>query len=342
MLRITEVVLIRSTYKIYYKMITKDSKILITGGSGLVGQNLTKHLIDNGYHNLVVTIHKSSPMHTYPTVKYVFSDLTTHDGCMEVTNGVDVVFHCAASTSNAVDTVNDPLAHVTPNVAMNNFLIDASWRNKVSKYIFISSSTVYPPKGDEPVKESDFLFDPPYPVYYPVGWMKRYAEVQCELYSKYLPESMVTIVVRPANLFGPHDKYDFDKCHVTPATIRKVADKMNPIPVWGDGTELRDLLYIDDFCEALQLIMENQDTHETYNVGSDTVYSVMEVLETMKESVGYDAPIEFVSNKPSMIPVRRIDSTKIKEQLGWSHKTSLKEGLMRAYNWYDTNRERFS
>jgi serine/threonine protein kinase len=175
---------------------------------------------------------------------YVHFDLKTYDGCLDATKDVDVVYHCAASTSNAVDTVVDPLAHVTPNVAMNNFLIDASWRNKVQHYIFLSSNTVYPPKGDKPVVETDFLFDEPYPVYFPVGWMKRYAEVQCELYAKYLPVKMKCTVIRPANLFGPHDKYDFNKCHVTPATIRKVADKMNPIPVWGDGIEFRDLLYI--------------------------------------------------------------------------------------------------
>jgi GDP-L-fucose synthase len=256
---------------------------------------------------------------------------------------VDVVFHAAASTSNAVDTVVDPLAHVTPNVAMNNFLIDASWRNKVQHYIFISSNTVYPPKGDEPVVETDFLFNEPYPVYFPVGWMKRYAEVQCELYGKYLPTKMKCTVVRPANLFGPHDKYDFNKCHVTPATIRKVADKMDPIPVWGDGTELRDLLYIEDFVEALQVIMEKEtEMFEVYNVGSNKVYSVLEVLDMMKVIADHEAPIEFISGKPSMIPTRKIDSNKIKEKLGWEAKTPITVGLLEAYNWYNENKDEFS
>jgi GDP-L-fucose synthase len=241
-----------------------------------------------------------------------------------------------------VDTIVDPLAHVTPNVTMNNFLIDASWRNKVQHYIFLSSNTVYPPKGDEPVVETDFLFNEPYPVYFPVGWMKRYAEVQCELYGKYLPVKMKCTVVRPANLFGPHDKYDFNKCHVTPATIRKVADKMNPIPVWGDGSELRDLLYIEDFVEALQVIMENEvEMFEVYNVGSNKVYSVLEVLEIMKTIANYDAPTEFISGKPSMIPTRKINSNKIKEKLGWEATTSLESGLKNAYNWYKENENEF-
>ena len=324
-------------------MINKNSKILITGGSGLVGQNLTERLINEGYTNLRVNLHRRMVRHHYDNVDYTYHDLQTYDGCMDATKNIDVVFHAAASTSNAVDTVVDPLAHVTPNVAMNNFLIDAAWRNEVSHYIFISSNTVYPPKGDEPVVETDFLFNEPYPVYFPVGWMKRYAEVQCELYGKYLPRKMKSTVIRPANLYGPHDKYDFNKCHVTPATIRKVADKMNPIPVWGDGSELRDLLYVGDFVEALQIVMENEtEMFEVYNVGSNEVHSVNDVLSLMMGIVDYSAPIEYVQGKPSMIPTRKIDSNKIKDKLGWSAKTPLDKGLLKAYTWYMENKKEFN
>lgn len=322
-------------------MISKQNKILITGGSGLVGQNLTEKLINEGYTNLRVNLHKRGVRKYHEEVQYTYHDLQTYEGCINATEGVDVVFHAAASTSNAVDTVVDPLAHVTPNVAMNNFLIDSSWRNKVNHYIFISSNTVYPPKGDEPVVETDFLFDEPYPVYFPVGWMKRYAEVQCELYAKYLPNPMTTVVIRPANLYGPHDKYDFAKCHVTPATIRKVADNLNPIPVWGDGSELRDLLYIEDFVEAIQLILEKQETYDVFNIGCNNVYSVNEVLETMKHLVGNTNPVEYIKGKPSMITVRRIDSDKIKNKLGWQASTPLDKGLKLAYDWYLEHQREF-
>jgi GDP-L-fucose synthase len=319
----------------------KDKRILITGGSGLVGQNLTNKLVADGYTNIRVHLHTRQPRVKHDIVEYVSGNLMTYEDCLAVTKDVDIVVHAAASTSNAVDTVQDPLAHVTPNVAMNNFLIDGAYRNKVSKYIFISSNTVYPPKGDEPVVETDFLFDEPYPVYFPVGWMKRYAEVQCELYAKYLPNPMTTVVIRPANLFGPHDKYDFAKCHVTPATIRKVADNLNPIPVWGDGTELRDLLFIDDFIQALQLVIEKQETYNVFNVGCNDVYSVNDVLAIMKRLVNNTNPIEYVKGKPSMIPTRRINSNKIKDVLGWEATTPLEEGLLKAYNWYLANKDEF-
>jgi GDP-L-fucose synthase len=318
-----------------------NTKILITGGAGLVGQNLTNKLVESGYTNIRVHLHTRQPRIKHDVVEYVTGNLMEYANCMEITKDVGIVIHAAASTSNAVDTVQDPLAHVTPNVAMNNFLIDSAYRNKVKKYIFISSNTVYPPKGDEPVVETDFLFDDPYPVYFPVGWMKRYAEVQCELYAKYLPNPMTTVVIRPANLFGPHDKYDFAKCHVTPATIRKVADNMNPIPLWGNGTELRDLLYIDDFIEALQLVIEKQETYDVFNVGCNDVYSVNDVLATMKQIVGNNNPVEYVSGKPSMIPTRRIDSNKINRVLGWSAKTPLAVGLKKSHDWYLANKDEF-
>ena len=324
-------------------MIDKNSKILITGGSGLVGQNLTARLIKEGYTNLRVNLHKRGVRTKYEDVEYTHHDLQTYEGCMGATKDVGIVFHAAASTSNAVDTVVDPLAHVTPNVAMNNFLIDSAWRNEVKHYVFISSNTVYPPKGDEPVVETDFLFDEPYPVYFPVGWMKRYAEVQCELYAKYLPRTMKCTVIRPANLFGPHDKYDFNKCHVTPATIRKVADKMDPIPVWGDGSELRDLLYIEDFVEALQVVIENEtEMFQTYNVSSNKVYTVNKVLEIMRAIGEHEVPTEYIKGKPSMIPTRKIDSNKIKEKLGWEAKTTIQNGLRLSYDWYLQHKNEFN
>lgn len=313
-------------------------RILITGGSGLVGQNLTNKLHNEGYHNVKITIHKSTPKVTYDEYEYINVDLTNYSDCLSITKDTDIVFNCAAYTTNAVDTIDNPLAHVTQNVVVNNYLIDAAHKNKVKKFIFLSSSSVYPPKGDDAVLESDFLFGETYPAYFCVGWMKRYAEVQCEMYAKYVPNPMTTIVLRPANLYGPYDKYDLNKCHVTPATIRKVAEKMNPIPIWGDGSELRDLLFIDDFIDALLLVMETQETYDTFNVSSNKVYSVNEVLEYVKNIANHHVPTEYVSNKPSMIPVRKINSDKIKNVLGWEAKTPIEEGLKITYNWFIENK----
>jgi GDP-L-fucose synthase len=309
----------------------KESKILILGATGFVGRNLAERLYKEGYTNLR---NHGFTRKLEGFGESVQGDLRDDKFVEEIMKGVDVVYHCAASTSNAVDTIYAPLLHVTPNVIINALTMEKAYKEGVKKFIFLSSSTIYPESGERAVCETDNIYESIYKTYFPVGWMKRYAEVLCKMYSEILINPMQTVIVRPANLYGPHDKYDLDKCHVTPASIIKIATRLNPIPVWGDGTEIRDLLYVEDFCEALQLIMEKEDAHEIYNVGSNKGYSVNEVIEYLKEIEGLESPIDYVNNKAPMIPKRLIDSYKIFYTLGWEAKTSIKEGLEKTIKWY--------
>jgi GDP-L-fucose synthase len=312
-------------------MINTNSKILILGATGFVGRNLAEKLYKEGYTNLR---NHGFTRKLEGFGESVQGDLRDDKFVEEIMKGVDVVYHCAASTSNAVDTIYAPLLHVTPNVIINALTMEKAYKEGVKKFIFLSSSTIYPESGERAVRETDNIYESIYKTYFPVGWMKRYAEVLCKMYSEILVNPMQTVIVRPANLYGPHDKYDLDKCHVTPASIIKVATRLDPIPVWGDGTEIRDLLYVEDFCEALQLIMEKEEAHEIYNVGSNKGYSVNEVIEYLKEIEGLESPIDYVNNKAPMIPKRLIDSYKIFYTLGWEAKTSIKEGLEKTLNWY--------
>ncbi len=312
-------------------MINTNSKILILGATGFVGRNLAEKLYKEGYTNLR---NHGFTRKLEGFGESVQGDLRDEKFVEEIMKGVDVVYHCAASTSNAVDTIYAPLLHVTPNVIINALTMEKAYKEGIKKFIFLSSSTIYPESGERAVRETDNIYESIYKTYFPVGWMKRYAEVLCKMYSEILVNPMQTVIVRPANLYGPHDKYDLDKCHVTPASIIKVATRLDPIPVWGDGTEIRDLLYVEDFCEALQLIMETEEAHEIYNVGSNKGYSVNEVIEYLKEIEGLDSPIDYVNNKAPMIPKRLIDSYKIFYTLGWEAKTSIKEGLEKTLNWY--------
>ena len=309
----------------------KESKILILGATGFVGRNLAEKLYKEGYTNLR---NHGFTRKLEGFGEAVQGDLRDEKFVEEIMKGVDVVYHCAASTSNAVDTIYAPLLHVTPNVIINALTMEKAYKEKVKKFIFLSSSTIYPESGERAVLESDNIYESIYKTYYPVGWMKRYAEVLCKMYSEILINPMQTVIVRPANLYGPHDKYDLDKCHVTPASIIKVATRLNPIPVWGDGTEIRDLLYVEDFVEALQIIMEKEKGHEIYNVGSNCGYSVNHVIDVLKEIEGLESPIDYVNNKAPMIPTRLIDSFKIYDKLGWTAKTTIYEGLEKTLNWY--------
>lgn len=323
----------------------KEDKILVTGASGFIGSRLLKMLYDNGYTNLRSTSFSRDLRNDFEgtsNVEHIKGDLQTGEFCEQIVQNVDVIFHCAANTSNALDTKVNPLIHVTANVEMNVNLMEQAWKNNVRKFMYISSNTVYPNIGSEYCVEDMEVQTPNiYPAYKAVGNMKRYGETLCDFLSNHIHNPMQCVIIRPSNAFGPNDKYDFEKCHVTPANIRKVADELNPIPVWGDGTEVRDVIHVDDMVSGFICVAEKVDKYDIYNVCYGSGYTVNEVLNTIKSIENNDTPIDYVSNKAPMIPVRLLSNTKLK-QLGWKPKYDLKSGLEDALKWYKEHRNEFN
>ena len=251
------------------------------------------------------------------------------------------MFHCAGSTSGAFTIEKTPLVHVTPNIVMNSQLLEAAYFARVKKFSWIGSSTGYPPSGNRLVKEEEMMEGEPYDKYFYVGWMKRYTEVLCRTYSERLKNPMTTVVLRPTNIYGEYDDFEFETSHVFAALIRRIVERCNPIEVWGTGEDVRDLIYIGDFIEALLLAMKKIDSYNPINIGSGKGYSIKELLRMMLEIDGYrDAKVVFDSSKPTTIPVRLIDTTKAKALLGFRAKTGLEEGIKNTFKWYRENRLR--
>lgn len=307
-------------------------KILVAGGAGFVGTNLILKLLEKGAH-VRATIHKKTPQIKNSKIEFVKADLTKPSDCKKVTKGIDFVFMCAANTSGAQVIEKTPLVHVTPNVIMNTLMLEAAHKMGVKKFLFISSNTVYP-LTDYPVKENNVNHSL-YEKYFPVGWMKLFTEKVCEMYSTKIKNPMITIVVRPGNIYGPFDDFAWESSHVIPALIRKVVERHRPVEVWGDGKDIKDFIYVEDLVEGLILAMERINYFDQINIGGGKPITIRRVLKTLLKADNYkNAKVAFNSTKPTMIPVRLINIDKAKKLLGFIPKTTLEQGLIKTVKWY--------
>ena len=305
---------------------------MVTGGAGFVGVNLIKRLLDEGA-DIRATLHINKPVLNDNRIEYFYGDLRIEENCQKAVAGVDYVFMCAANTSGAKVMATTPLAHLTPNILMNMQMLQAAYTARVKKFLFISTNTVYP-LTDFPVKESD-VTNNFYESYHIVAWMKRFTEIVCEMYSNRIKEPMKTIVVRPGNLYGPYDKFDWEKSKVIPAIMRRAIERHDPFEVWGDGMDLKDFLYIDDCIDGLMLAMEKLEEFEPINVASGIPVTIRDVLTQILKSADYDdADVQYDSSKPTMIPKRMIDISLAKEKLGFEPKVSLQDGIHKTVQWY--------
>jgi GDP-L-fucose synthase len=308
--------------------------VLVAGGTGFVGVNLINRLLSLGA-SVRATLHKRDEVVVDKRIDYIKADLLNMDDCERVVKDMDYVFMCAANTAGAAVMSSTPLVHVTPNIIMNSQILEAAYFAKIKKFVWLSSNAAYPPTGDRPVKEDEMFNGDPYDTYYGVGWMKRYTEILCRLYSEKLKNPMTTVVLRPSNIYGPYDDFDFATSHMMAATIRKVIERHNPIQVWGTGDDVRDLIYIDDFIDAMILAAEKIERFDPINIGLGKGYSIKEVLRTVLEVDGFpDAEVVYDPSKPSMIPIRLIDTKKAENVLGFSAKTNLREGVGKTIEWY--------
>jgi GDP-L-fucose synthase len=301
--------------------------ILVLGGTGFIGNNCANYLgLEKGY-----TV-------TYPISRTY--DLTKRDDVdrLFLESKPDIVIHCAAKTTNSKDVVLAPWNHVTDNTLMNALVFEACHRYKVKHCIFMSCSVMYQPK-DKPQTELDWNpGDEIYPAYFGVGNMKVYSEKLCEFYSR-LGKCKYT-VIRNSNVFGPHDKFEINKCHMLPALVMKVVDATDSIEVWGDPVNQakRDIIYVDDVVSLVDKIIEKQTTpFERFNCGQGKAYSVSDIVNLVQKAVGKNLKITYNTSKPNIPTTVILDCEKAKKLLGWEPKTSIEEGLKKTVEWYKQN-----
>ncbi|MBF0561637.1 MAG: NAD-dependent epimerase/dehydratase family protein [Alphaproteobacteria bacterium] len=312
-----------------------NDKFLIAGGTGFLGSALVRRLLSEGAH-VRATHWQREPNHQHDRLTWQRADLRDPAACAAAVAGVDYVFLAAANTAGAAVITETPLIHVTPNVVMNAHLLEAAYQAGVKKFLYFSSGAAYPDLGSEHRLAEDDMFraDPP-DVYYPAGWMKRYTEILCHTYARKIRRPMPTVVIRPSNVYGPGDKFDFARSHVTAAQIRRVIERHRPIQVWGTGDDVRDVIYVDDFIEGVILAFAREADFLTVNIAAGKEYSVKDIVRTAIAVDNFeDAEVVFDTTKPQTIGKRTFDVSLARDLLGFEAKTSLAEGIRRTIEWY--------
>ncbi len=306
--------------------------VLVTGGAGFIGSRLVERLLAVGAR-VRATLHQKDAVLSDDRIEYVRGDLMQAEDCRRACEDMEYVFLCAANTSGAAVMETTPLVHLTPNLIMNARMLEAAHAAGVKKTLFISSNTVYP-VSDSPVQETD-VTNEFFEKYFIVAWMKRFTEIMCEMYATRIKKPMQTVVVRPANAYGPGDKFDWETSHVLPALIRRVVERHDPIRVWGDGKDVKDFIYADDLVEGMLLAMEKIDGFDAVNLASGREYCLRDVLALIIKLDGYaGARVEYDTSKPTMIPKRLIDPSKARRLLGFEATTPLEAGLRKTIDWY--------
>jgi len=318
-------------------MYFKNKKILIAGGVGFVGNNLAITLRDLGAE-VYATYFNNEPL-VDKGIKFIKADLSNYNECLEVCENKNLVYMCAANSSGAAVIENSPLAHFDPNLIMNINMLRASHNSSVDKFIFISSNTVYP-VTDYPVTEDD-VNNTFFEKYHIVGWMKRFGEISCDIYSNKINNAMSTLVIRPGNLYGPYDKFDPEKSKVIPSLIRKIANREFPLQVWGDGNDIKDFIYIDDFIDGLLKATEKSKFYDIFNICGGQSVTIKDVINNLlKIEKLSNAEVYYDITKPTMIPLRLISGEKAKNEIDFIAKTSLQVGLKKTIDWYKKNNDR--
>ena len=318
----------------------QNKTICVCGATGFIGLNLVKTLLSTNVEKIICTFHTDR--------KYYYDDIFNDSriilrqvdlmekyDCLMVTKNVDYLIMANAVSFGAAYIDKNPFDLVNSNTIMNVRLLEAAVKNKVKKIVFYASTTGYPDTENE-VFEKDMFIDDPFDKYFGVGWMKRYTEKLLQWYSEKL-NLISCFSLRLSNVYGPMDKFDFNGCHVLPAMVRKFVERQNPLEIWGDGTESRDLIYIDDVVNITLLSLLNLDGFHVFNVGSGQNHTINEIIELLEKQENFYPKKKYILDKPRMIKKRVISVEKMKNLLLYIPKTNIIEGLKLTTEWYKEN-----
>jgi len=308
----------------------KDAKIYIAGHRGLVGSAIHRKLMKDGYTNLVVRTSKELDLRDKGQVDCFFEE-----------EKPEFVFVAAAKVGGIIANNEFPADFIRDNLMIQTNVIDASYRNQVEKLLFLGSTCIYPKLAPQPLKEEYLLTGPLEPTNDAYALAKIAGIKMCQSYNKQYGTNYISAM--PTNLYGENDNFDLQSSHVMPALIRKFHEaKLSnqlSVEVWGTGTPKREFLYSDDLADACVYLMNHYNEDDIINIGVGEDVSIKELAETVQRVVGFEGELKFDTTKPDGTPRKLVDTTKI-NQLGWTAKVELEDGIRKAYDWFLNNTDK--
>lgn len=305
----------------------KESKIYVAGHKGMVGSAIVRELKKQGYTNIITRTHSELDLINQEAVDRFFS-----------AEKPEYVFLAAAKVGGIEANATQPADFMYQNMMLEMNVINAAWRNGCKKLEFLGSSCIYPRLATQPMHEDCLLTSS----LEQTNEAYALAKISGLKYCEYLNRQYGTdfISVMPTNLYGPNDNYHPTHSHVLPALIRRFheakKDGRSEVICWGDGSPLREFLYVEDLANLCVFLMNKYSGNETINAGTGKEITIRALAETVAEVVGYEGRIVWDTEKPNGTPRKLLDVSKA-TSLGWIYKTELREGIELAYQDFLTN-----
>jgi GDP-L-fucose synthase len=298
--------------------------IFIAGHRGLVGSALVRRLEAEGASRLILRSRAELDLTNQSSVEAFFA-----------AERPDVVYLAAAKVGGIHANDTQPADFLRDNLAIQCNVIEAARRSGVRKLLFLGSSCIYPRLAPQPMPESSLLTGPLEPTNEWYAIAKIAGIKMCQAYRKQY--GFNAICAMPTNLYGPGDNFNLQNSHVLPALIRRFHEAKErgdaQVVVWGSGTPRREFLHVDDLADALVFLMKNYDGEDIVNVGWGKDVTIRELAELIRSTIGFDGSVEFDCTKPDGTPRKLLDTRRLQE-IGWSPRIGLEDGLSSTYEWF--------
>lgn len=310
--------------------VSKDARIYVAGHSGLVGSAITGRLRAGGFTNLLTAEREELDLRDQAAVNRWFAATRP-----------EYVFLVAGTVGGILANSTRPAEFIYDNMMIHATVVDAAYREGVTKLLYLGSSCIYPRECPQPMKEEYLLTGPLEPTNEPYAIAKIAGIKLCQSYRRQYGCDFISAM--PTNLYGPNDNFNLTSSHVLPALIRKFHDARvegrSDVVVWGTGAARREFLHVDDLADACLFILEHYDGDVHINVGTGMDLSIRELAELVREIVYPQSKLTFDTTKPDGTPRKLLDVSRL-HALGWTHRIPLRQGIESTYEWFLANHER--